>query len=174
MPPRPPTLDKKTVSPPGDTVFFCGSQRAAHWASMSASQAFMAWRVRSSRSLSSQPRSWAPWVMVSREQPAANFLSLNFLRRLDFHFQPQLTHHRLHDLTHLDAVLLRVALEVQVVQQPRLGPERRLLPVTQLPGEPVHDGLHRQGMAQVKGLLVILPEQGQRLLPCQLHGPTPP
>ena len=80
----------------------------------------------------------------------------------------------LHDLTHLDAVLLRVALEVQVVQQPRLGPERRLLPVTQLPGEPVHDGLHRQGMAQVKGLLVILPEQGQRLLPCQLHGPTPP
>ena len=80
----------------------------------------------------------------------------------------------LHDLTHLDAVLLRVALEVQVVQQPRLGPERRLLPVTQLPGEPAHDGLHRQGVAQVKGLLIILPEQGQCLLPCQLHGPTPP
>ena len=75
----------------------------------------------------------------------------------------------LHDLTHLDAVLLRVALEVQVVQQPRLGQERGFLPVTQLPGEPAHHVLHCNGVAQVELLLVILGQQVPGLLSCHGH-----
>ena len=55
-------------------------------------------------------------------------------------------------------------LEVQVVEQARLAPELRLASEAQFFGEPAHDGLHRQGVAQVEGLLVVLPQQVPGLL----------
>ena len=55
-------------------------------------------------------------------------------------------------------------LEVQVVEQAHDGPELRLLPIAQLPGEPAHHVLHRDGVAQVKGLLVVLRQQVPGLL----------
>ena len=54
---------------------------AISWATRSSLSA-MAARVLPSSSSSSQPRRSAPWRITSREQPAANFLSLNFFLRL--------------------------------------------------------------------------------------------
>ena len=58
------------------------------------------------------------------------------------------------------------------MEQAHHGPEGGVVPVAQLPGVPVHDALHRQRVLDVKGLLVILPQQVQRLLTAQLlfHG----
>ena len=57
--------------------------REAICAAISSSQARMACSVLSRSLSSSQPRRSAPWRMTSREQPAANFLSLNFFFRLE-------------------------------------------------------------------------------------------
>ena len=47
--------------------------------------------------------------------------------------------------------------------------DQKLRAVAQLPGDPAHNGFHRQGMAQVEGVFVILPEQIQRLQTREFH-----
>ena len=68
----------------------------------------------------------------------------------------------------------RMSVLFGTVEQAGGGPEIRLSAIAQLLGEPAHHRLHRQGVAQMKGLLVELLEQLQGLLPCQFHGLTPP
>ena len=67
-------------------------------------------------------------------------------------------------------MLVGPLLEVYVVEEPRQGPEVRLPPVAQLTGVPVHDPFHRQGVEDVKGLLVVPAQQGQRLVSGVQHG----
>ena len=60
-------------------------------------------------------------------------------------------------------VLVRPLFKVDVVEEARQGPEAGLLPIAQLLGVPAHHALHGQGMENVKGLLVVLAQQLQRL-----------
>ena len=71
-----------------------------------------------------------------------------------------------HQFLRLDTVLLRPHLKIQIVEQPHLGPELLLLPVAQLLGKPAHHMLHRNGVAEVEGLLIILGQQCPSLLSC--------
>ena len=57
----------------------------------------------------------------------------------------------------LDAMLLRVQLKVDVVQQPDHPPEIHFVGKAQLTGIPAHDSLHRQRMLQVERVLVPSP-----------------
>ncbi len=57
----------------------------------------------------------------------------------------------------LDAMLLRVLLKVDVVQQPDNSPEIHFVGKAQLTGIPAHDSLHRQRMLQVERVLVPSP-----------------
>lgn len=57
----------------------------------------------------------------------------------------------------LDAMLLRVLLKVDVVQQPDYSPEIHFVGKAQLTGIPAHDSLHRQRMLQVERVLVPSP-----------------
>ena len=73
-------------------------------------------------------------------------------------------------------VLLRPLLKVDIVQQAHGGPEVRLVAIAQLLSIPAHDALHRQGMLDVKGLVVVLPQRRQRRSPGDgfSHGDRPP
>ena len=75
-----------------------------------------------------------------------------------------------HQLLGFLAVLLGPLLEVQVVEQAHNGPELRLVPVAQFTGVPAHDVLHRDGMAEMEGLLVVPGQQVPGLRTGYGHG----
>lgn len=72
----------------------------------------------------------------------------------------------LHQLLLPNTMLLRILLEIQIVQQTDHCPEIFLLPVAQLPGKIAHDPFHRASVAQMERILVVLLEQ----LVCLLDG----
>ena len=74
-----------------------------------------------------------------------------------------------HQLLRLDAVLLGPLLKVQVVEQAHHGPELPLVSIAQLLGVPAHHMLHRHGVAEMKGLVIILGQQVPRLLSGHCH-----
>ena len=73
-----------------------------------------------------------------------------------------------HDLLRLDAVLIGIALKVQIMQQADNAPEIHFVPVTELLREIAHDTLDRAGMMQMERILVILRQQCPGFLPVQL------
>ena len=73
-----------------------------------------------------------------------------------------------HDLLLLDAVLLRVPLKIQVVQQANQPPEIGFLAVAQLLGKVAHDALHDLGVLQMKGVLIVFRQQLPGFLSCHI------
>ena len=73
-----------------------------------------------------------------------------------------------HDLLRLDAVLIGIALKIQIMQQADDAPEIHLVAVAELLREIAHDALDRAGMMQMERILVILRQQCPGFLPVQL------
>ena len=73
-----------------------------------------------------------------------------------------------HDLLRLDAVLIGIALKIQIMQQADNAPEIHLVAVAELLREIAHNALDRAGMMQMKRILVILRQQCPGFLPVQL------
>ena len=74
------------------------------------------------------------------------------------------------DFLHFDAVRLRPALEIEVVQQPDQPPEILLIPVSQFIGKPPHHPFNGDRVAAVERFFVILAEQFPGFFPGRHFG----
>ena len=73
--------------------------------------------------------------------------------------QPFLNAPLTQNLLLLDAVLLRILLKIQIMQQPHQAPELFLIAIAQLPGEIAHHALNNLGVLQMKGVLIVFCQQ---------------
>lgn len=69
------------------------------------------------------------------------------------------------NLPGLDAVFSGIPFVIHIVEKTHDAPKIRLVPVALLPGEIPHHRFYRIGVLQVKGLSIVVFEQGQR--PCR-------
>ena len=69
----------------------------------------------------------------------------------------------------LDAMRVGPLFKIQVVKQADLTPKLRLFSIAQRIGKPAHYGLDRQGVAEMKRLLVVFLQQVPGLLVGKLH-----
>ena len=67
------------------------------------------------------------------------------------------------------AVLVGELLKVHIVQKTAQRPEIGFLAVAQLPGIPVHDTFYSEGVEDMEGFFVVLHQQIQCLLSCDVH-----
>ena len=66
-------------------------------------------------------------------------------------------------LRSLDAVLLGIGFEINIVEQAAQGPEVCLFPISLVLGKVAHDAFYRQAMKNVERLLIVLFQQGERI-----------
>ena len=78
------------------------------------------------------------------------------------------------NLPGLDAVFSGIPFVIHIVEKTHDAPKIRLVPVALLPGEIPHHRFYRIGVLQVKGLSIVVFEQGQRPVAGQFHLLYPP
>ena len=102
-------------------------------------------------------------IEASEAMPILLFIGIGAM----IDFGPLLSSCFLQKLRSLNAVLLRVHLKVNVVQQAGGSPEIRLLPISLVLGKPTHHSFHGKGVEDVEWLPVIFFQGLQGPLPCQ-------
>ena len=73
-----------------------------------------------------------------------------------------------HDLLRADAVLVRIAFKVQIMQQTDNAPKVHLVPIAELLRKIAHDTLDRSGMMQMEWILIEFRQQRPSLRAIQL------
>ena len=71
-----------------------------------------------------------------------------------------------HQLLRFYAVLSRILFKVQVVEQSYVGPKISLIAIAKLVGKVAHNTLYGQGVAQMKGLLIIFCQECPGVITC--------